>query len=194
MPTTFPPSFVIKQPERAVTLGPRSLIPTSRSVCRQPTGSDSTVVAPACSVRGLLRTLSKMAFNLTPDDLSVNPASKSAAHGITAFPCDLPSQEELREWLPNLQSRIDAMGLSAYMRGSDPPHVLQYNSQRSGSDPGIVCGCWRRPQGEARRFTCDVRTRQRDKTRNEDRMVARPTIEGSLGHPRVDATHSCITV
>ena len=67
-----------------------------------------------------------MAFNLSPDDLSVNPASKSAAHGITAFPCDLPSQEELREWLPNLQSRIDAMGLSAYMRGSEPPHVLQY--------------------------------------------------------------------
>ena len=67
-----------------------------------------------------------MAFNIASDDMSNSSSTKNTASGITTFPCDLPSPEQLRVWLPHLLSRIDAMGLSSYMRGAEPPHVIQY--------------------------------------------------------------------
>ena len=75
-----------------------------------------------------LDTLSKMAFNLTNDDTFKDPALK-AGIGLAAFPSDLPSKEELRVWLPTLISKIDGLGLSAFMRGADPPYVLQYKAR-----------------------------------------------------------------
>ena len=57
--------------------------------------------------------------------------------GIPAFPNDLPTIEELREYVPHLLARIDAMGLSAYMRGAEPPYVLQYKER----DLSLLPGC-----------------------------------------------------
>ena len=67
-----------------------------------------------------------MACNIATDDSSASSSSKFTASGIMDFPCDLPSQEQLREWLPHLTTRIDSMGLSAYLRGSEPSYVIQY--------------------------------------------------------------------
>ena len=69
-----------------------------------------------------------MAFNLTNDNSLKDPKQHSVL-GLTAFPNDLPNKEELRTWLPHLLSRIDALGLSAFIRGADPPYVLQYKTR-----------------------------------------------------------------
>ena len=78
-----------------------------------------------------------MAFNIAPDDMS-STTSKNTAGGITNFPCDLPSPEQLRVWLPHLLSRIDSMGLSSYMRGAEPPHVIQYTLRDLSLTPELA--------------------------------------------------------
>jgi len=61
--------------------------------------------------------------------------------GIPAFPNDLPTIEELREYVPHLLARIDAMGLSAYMRGAEPPYVLQYKERDLSLLPELPATC-----------------------------------------------------
>ena len=60
------------------------------------------------------------------DESSNSSLQKTSASRITEFPCDLPTQAQLREWLPCLHTYIGSMGLAAYMRGSEPPHVIQF--------------------------------------------------------------------
>ena len=69
-----------------------------------------------------------MSLNSALDDSSKDPKQHSVL-GLSVFPNDLPTKEELRVWLPTLLSRIYAMGLSAFMRGAEPPYVLQYNTR-----------------------------------------------------------------
>ena len=69
-----------------------------------------------------------MAQSFTSSDLPWE-SKLTAAIGIPAHPNDLPTIEELREYTPRLLAKISSLGLSAYMRGAEPPYVLQYKER-----------------------------------------------------------------
>ena len=69
-----------------------------------------------------------MAQSFASSDLS-GESKLTAAIGIPAYPNDLPTIEELREYTQRLLAKISSLGLSAYMRGAEPPYVLQYKER-----------------------------------------------------------------
>ena len=125
-----------------------------------------------------------MAYIMSSDDMSNSSVSKFAASGITEFPCDLPSQEQLREWLPHLLTRIDVMGLSAYMRGAEPPHVIQYTLRDLSLTPELPAAAGEAPK-EARlsiRATYEhdnaIKTQMKTQwTRDQQQKVASVVLE-----------------
>ena len=63
------------------------------------------------------------------DDLARETATSPASGKALIFPNDLPTMEELREYMPPLLAKIDSMNLAAYMRGAEPSYVLQYKER-----------------------------------------------------------------
>ena len=68
-------------------------------------------------------------MNISSDDISSKDQALHSGLGLPAFPNDLPTQEELRIFMPTLLSRIDRYGLSAFMRGAEPPYLHQYKTR-----------------------------------------------------------------
>ena len=87
-----------------------------------------------------------MALSYATDDTSNSSMSKTAASGISEFPCDLPSHEQLRDWMPDLLAKISAMGLSAYMRGAEPPYVIQYTPRDLSLTPELEAAAGEGPK------------------------------------------------
>ena len=63
------------------------------------------------------------------DDLVKDTTSSAESGRALIFPNDLPTIEELREYVPPLLAKISSMNLAAYMRGAEPSYVLQYKER-----------------------------------------------------------------